>query len=270
MTHRTLFAVIAIAVMAAAAAASAEDDKPFWSGWYFGANAGGTWGDRSHRLVAAPGDGAVVMPPQDVNQIKLVAAVKSNPGGFAGGGEAGYNLLFRYRDGGESPDYVLVGIETDVDYLVLKQSRAGTFTSALTANPPTTPPTPVTASVAQATRSHWQWTLRPRLGYATGHWLFFATGGLALSDVRLTTAYSDTYSPSHAVSATDSSTQVGWTVGGGIGYAISANWSVKAEYLYSDFGNVNHTLVIPNRYGVIASEAAAKTNVARVGVDFRF
>ena len=29
----------------------------------------------------------------------------------------------------------------------------------------------------------------------------------------------------------------GWTVGGGLQYAVTDNWSVGAEYRYSDFGH---------------------------------
>ena len=29
---------------------------------------------------------------------------------------------------------------------------------------------------------------------------------------------------------------VGWTAGGGVEYAIDNNWSVRAEYRYTDFG----------------------------------
>jgi opacity protein-like surface antigen len=31
-------------------------------------------------------------------------------------------------------------------------------------------------------------------------------------------------------------TRAGWTVGGGLEYAVTNNWSVRAEYRYSDFG----------------------------------
>jgi opacity protein-like surface antigen len=34
-----------------------------------------------------------------------------------------------------------------------------------------------------------------------------------------------------------SATRVGWTVGGGLEYAITNNWSVRGEYRYTDFGH---------------------------------
>jgi outer membrane immunogenic protein len=40
-----------------------------------------------------------------------------------------------------------------------------------------------------------------------------------------------------------SSGRVGWTVGGGVEYAIDPNWTVRAEYRYTDFGSFNEYLV---------------------------
>jgi outer membrane immunogenic protein len=268
MIRRMLFAASATVVMAGAAAAHAQDAAPLWSGWYVGANLGGTWGDTSHHLTATPGAGAVVIPPADASQISLIGSSNSNPGGFTAGGEGGYNWMFKYQDGGTAINYVLVGLETDFDYLDLKQSRSGTFQSALMVNP--APSTPVTATVSQGTKTEWIWTVRPRLGYATGSWLFYATAGLALSDIKLTTSYADTFSPANVGSASKTSTEAGWTAGAGIGYAISPTWSLKAEYLYASFGSVSQTAVISNGYGSITSSTDAKANIARVGVDYRF
>jgi outer membrane immunogenic protein len=37
-----------------------------------------------------------------------------------------------------------------------------------------------------------------------------------------------------------SQTRVGSTVGGGVEYKFTRNWSVKAEYLYIDFGSSSY------------------------------
>ena len=52
----------------------------------------------------------------------------------------------------------------------------------------------------------------------------------------------------------------GWTAGGGIEFAISPNWSVKAEYLYVDFQNET---IGPGTFRLIE-------NVVRGGVNYRF
>ena len=95
-------------------------------------------------------------------------------------------------------------------------------------------------------------TVRPRLGYATGSALIYVTGGLAVTTLQQShSAKEFGYGPAgscyptpdnycnNPVSASD--TEVGWTVGGGVEWAICRNWSVKAEYLFADFGTENTT-----------------------------
>jgi outer membrane immunogenic protein len=43
-----------------------------------------------------------------------------------------------------------------------------------------------------------------------------------------------------------SSTRWGWTVGGGIEWAFSQNWSVAGEYRHTDFGNRHTSFDIPS------------------------
>jgi outer membrane immunogenic protein len=257
MTHRILLAASAFAALAAAAPAFAQDEKPLWTGFYIGANAGWTWGNTNHRFLTTPGTGAIVIPPDAIDQIDT--RFQSNPGGFTGGGEAGYNWL---------NGNLVLGLETDFDYLDMKATRTIPFNSSLVVNPLIVPPTTLSGQVGQGTKADWLWTVRPRLGYATGSWLFYVTGGFALADIKLTSNYSDDLG--NVGSASTSSTRAGWTVGGGIGYAISPSWSVKAEYLYADFGSVNQAILLPNGFGSIISQSSPRTNIARFGVDYRF
>jgi outer membrane immunogenic protein len=46
-------------------------------------------------------------------------------------------------------------------------------------------------------------------------------------------------------STSASATRVGWTVGGGLEYAVTNNWSVRAEYRYTDFG---HSTIFANSF----------------------
>jgi outer membrane immunogenic protein len=41
--------------------------------------------------------------------------------------------------------------------------------------------------------------------------------------------------------ASMSTTKTGWTVGGGVEYALLNGWSLKAEYLHLDFGTAEIT-----------------------------
>ena len=57
--------------------------------------------------------------------------------------------------------------------------------------------------------------MRGRIGYATGQFLPYITGGLA-------------------VMSDDGSARAGWTIGAGLEYALARNISIKGEYLYVD------------------------------------
>ena len=74
--------------------------------------------------------------------------------------------------------------------------------------------------------------------------------------------------------STNSSSQIGWTVGTGIEWAIWNNWSIKAEYDYLDFGNktvaINGTILpgianIPASFGL---ENTQHVNQVKFGVNW--
>lgn len=108
-------------------------------------------------------------------------------------------------------------------------------------------------------------TVRGRLGYAFGNVLPYVTGGLAIGDIHgaesggLGTAF-----------GSGSSTVTGWTVGGGIEWMVVPHWSVKAEYLYTDFGN--HTVFTDTFLPAGSASESDKfnANIFRAGVNYHF
>lgn len=267
MRPSTLFAISAAALLAATAAAAA-DNTP-WSGWHVGVNLGGAWGDTSRSMAATPGSGTVVIPPEDAAQVGQVGGFSGSPGGVTFGGEGGYDWLFP-QGGKANPDHLLVGLETDIDYTDLRQSRYSVFQSVLSADPTNPSPAPGSVAITQKTQNSWLWTLRPRFGYNTGSWLIYATGGLALGGVELQSDYSDNISPGHFLSLRQNSTEVGWTAGAGVGYAMASNWALKAEYLYTDLGSISQAGALQDGYGSIVARTGVRTNIMRIGLDYRF
>jgi len=64
--------------------------------------------------------------------------------------------------------------------------------------------------------------------------------------------------------------------GAGAEYAINNSWSLKAEYLYLDFGNWSYTsglvtpaVAVPAGYTWTTS-VRAREHIARIGVNYRF
>ncbi len=262
MIKRLMLASIAVTTaFAVAAPAFAESPDSPWNGWYVGLNAGGNWGHGSQHLSAAPGNGAVVIPPADITAITTVIG-KNNPAGFTGGIEGGFN--YKYQSSG-----LVLGFETDFDAFNLDQNITRTFQSSVTQPIIPPPPTPM-VTVSQTQKTDWLWTLRPKIGWQTGRWLLYATGGLAVGDVKQTVSYSDNRVPPNAASLSQSATQVGWAAGVGAGYALSPNWAIKAEWLFTDLGTVSGSKATPNGYAVIGASGKIQSNILRVGVDYRF
>jgi outer membrane immunogenic protein len=103
-------------------------------------------------------------------------------------------------------------------------------------------------------------SIRGRIGYAFDRVLIYATGGGAYGNFK--TSYDDgTYYDSF------NHGRIGWTVGGGIEYAIDNNWSVRAEYRYTDYGTVTD-------WPVGTSDASVtqhiRDNRVQVGFSYKF
>ncbi len=104
-------------------------------------------------------------------------------------------------------------------------------------------------------------SIRGRVGYAFDRVLIYATGGGAYGSFH--TSYNDGV-------AFDSfnSGRVGWTVGGGLEYAIDNNWSVRAEYRYTDYGRVTDSPVFSDLSGFVAHHI--RDNRVQAGFSYKF
>ena len=253
-------AVVALSTAALAAPAMAQDQASPWHGWYVGANIGVNWSatDLSTSAHVPTAAGSVVITPADAALIHSSSSA-GNKTGFTGGIEGGYN--WRYGDW-------LLGIETDYEALDNNQSSNNSYTST---GPVINPPgVPITYKATQRATTSWMWTLRPRVGWVYGPWLFYGTAGLAMSDVKMTATLADNRSANDAFNVSDNATKTGWTGGVGAGYAIGPQVSVKAEYLYADFGEISITRTPPSGYVSLNADAKVRSNVIRVGLDYRF
>ena len=258
MNHRLLLTAATTALVAAASPSFAQEFD--WSGFYVGANAGVSWGDTSLDFDIEPGTTGVVIPPADVTGLNAIAADDGNKSGFAGGAQAGFNWQFG--------SWVL-GIETDYGFMDIDQHRTNTYQSMISL-PIVPPPPPTTYTVEQRVQSNWIWTVRPRIGYASGPWMFYVTGGLAMTEIDLETSITDSRVPPNSASNDEEEGKTGWTAGIGGAWAFSPNWSVKGEWLYADFGNVDAFATAGNGFYRLESEGKVKANIIRLGVDYKF
>jgi outer membrane immunogenic protein len=146
------------------------------------------------------------------------------------GGTAGYN--WQYGN-------AVLGLEGDLDW----SNLSGTSNSS--------------ACPGCSTSDTWLSTVRGRAGYAFGGVMPYLTGGLAVGDIKAT-------APGFAGAST---TNAGWTVGGGLEVALPGNWTAKAEYLYVDLGKLN----CGASCGVTPTDnVSMHDNVVRAGLNYHF
>jgi outer membrane immunogenic protein len=269
---------------------------PMWTGFYAGLNAGGTWANNS----AVNGQTWNVYSDQGfVSNGNLASAAllsgsgsnRSASGGFMGGGQIGYNWQVSGFGLGSG---IVTGVEADIQGIAGSGGTASRWTAAATDNtyPGDERDFPVSLLSNQSGRSNLQYfgTVRGRLGIlAMPTLLVFGTGGLAYGGVSTsiqntqfwTDGSGDGFNYLIAGSGNLSNTQVGWTAGGGLEWMFLPNWSLKAEYLYYDLGNMTGSVV--NTYtgfGDAAGESGIQSitnysgrvsgNVVRAGVNYHF
>ena len=163
---------------------------------------------------------------------------KANSKGLLGGLQLGYN----WQAGA-----MVYGLEGDFQWTGMKKSVSGLATiSGL--------PYAATAKIPMFG------TLRARVGYAMGNALVYVTGGLAVSDVKYRLA-----DLTALTASSHDNWRASWTVGGGLEYAFTNNWSTKLEYLYIHTGK--HRIGSPATYGTYETQGF---HVVRAGLNYKF
>jgi outer membrane immunogenic protein len=237
-----------------------------WTGCYVGGNVGGGWA-RSRNTWSGITEAGTAFAAGAATVLPAAANADLNATGFVAGGQVGCN----YQVGGN----FLLGIEGDLQYTSFDVTRVAVSLGNTNGGPATIVPGNITESFS----SRWLSTIRGRAGFTTGPVLFYATGGAAIANIRLA---DQLCFPTAGIpicnTAASSDTRLGWTVGGGIEWMFAANWTVKAEYLYVDFGTITNTSLAvaigtgatPFPGATIAHNHRVTENIARVGVNYKF
>jgi len=251
---KVLLATAALVAMTAAAAAAdlpartvAPAPLPVvapvftWTGFYAGVHGGYIGHDSTGTLVAVGAGtplGADFGPGGRRNL---------DSDGFMFGGQIGGNVQF---------GAFVAGIEADISYTDV--GARNVYTSA--------------AGRVTTFRSDMDYfgTVRGRLGLAFDRVMIYGTGGLAYAGLDNRVTSTIVGGPNYG--ATNDETEIGYTVGGGIEFAITNNLTVKGEYLYYDFGN--RTIRAGSTTGAAADFIDVRSrddgHIGRVGLNFKF
>jgi opacity protein-like surface antigen len=262
---RFLFATSILALQLGAAIAA---DKPIvegpvarpvpapydWSGFYIGFTAGGSWGSFNPRS-ATTGLGYFPSGSMTAAVNALGSSQAIDPVGYAVGAEIGYNHQL---------GSLLLGVEADVQGLKLGDQANGISPY------PFVPPGFFFQSQQYAT-ANWMLTLRPRVGFVYDNLLIYGTGGLALTTLQSDQLLADNNFMLEGGKL--QSARLGYSVGGGVEYALSASASLKVEYLFNHFDRTAAVTVANNLApyfpATFAQSVDLDANIVRLGLNYR-
>jgi opacity protein-like surface antigen len=230
-----------------------------WTGFYVGGVGGGAFGGHADATFETPSPDTTIL-----NSLPG-ATFSSRLAGVLGGGEIGYN----YQMGSW-----VFGLEGDFVWTNARSSKACGIMVA-----PATPDAPFNALFDSTCHDKLDWlaTVTGRVGYSWGRALYYVKAGAAWTheefsvtcnaDPPLNAFFGLCVSPAanllNTISASDNRT--GWTAGFGAEFALTNNWSAKAETNYLGFGTRGLTL----SDGTFVN---SKLNFweSKIGVNYRF
>jgi outer membrane immunogenic protein len=289
------FYVAATAVVAVAAVGSADAaDLPVkapgpvlpawsWTGCYGGVNAG--WVDIRNAADLSPGGlyrtATGALPPPNIQGtgdfLVDVLALSHSYVTWNSGWEAGVQVGCNYQMG-----VVVAGVEADWQWTSAKALADASFAAFPNMGSPFFTNQAHTEHVDLSQK--WLATARARLGFTP--WervLVYGTAGVAWADFESNTnvTFATTGSPFavyngaiHTGSA--STTKFGAVLGGGVEWALTNNWTVKAEYLYLWFDGITYAsplvaAAVPFALGYQWNTAMnEREQIVRVGVNYKF
>lgn len=170
-------------------------------------------------------------------------SLSSDDGRFIGGGQAGFDYQF-------ATNWVM-GVEGKFTFGE-RNTYGATFPGGFTVSDRNSDLTSVTG----------------RLGYTWGPTLLYAKGGIGFrgsDNVNVTDSVLGT-----PVAFTDSRHDTGYTVGGGLEYMFTRNWSGRIEYQYYNFGRTDVSIPAAPLGGPALVSYRPDVHTVTVGLNYRF
>jgi outer membrane immunogenic protein len=215
-----------------------------WTGFYLGGHLGGAWAksDWSEDAAVSGGGGPAPGFPD--------ASIKSSS--FIGGGQVGFD----YQTG-----WLVFGAQADADLANLKGTVSGLAQNCFPQ---------VGAFQTCTTNIRSMGTVTGRVGAAFDRALVYVLGGFAWEHEKLENGCDTTCgTPILERSVT---TRDGWTIGGGLEYALAGNWSAFLQHNYMFFGtrDLQFTTALANGTPPFTEDVRDHIHVIKAGLNYRF
>jgi high affinity Mn2+ porin len=182
-----------------------------WTGFYAGVHLGYAWG--SSKWTEQP-DGL----SGALNMFQRYDAF-TGTGSWFGGLQAGYDYML--------PNRVVIGAVADLSAPSPQSINSVSIGGISTFISPRLGQESYSETVLD------MGTVRGRIGYAPGNWLFYATGGFAWAYDQLTVTQLD----NSGTTDMPFLWRFGWAAGAGIEMPLAPSWTAGLEYLYTQYGN---------------------------------
>ena len=213
-----------------------------WTSCFLGMHAGGGWAQKD-----------VTDPVQLVQDAFAAAPVTTgvttasiSPSGGVIGGQFGCDYQF-------APNWV-IGVEGAAAGATIEGDKLVTLPEG----------NPGDSALVKA-RTDFLASVTARLGYAVDRWLLYVRGGAAWAGDKFTVT-GTFQGTGFGFEGLD--TRPGWTVGAGVEWAFSGNWSARLEYDYYDFGH--KTVLMSDSVNVLTGPVDVKQTIQTVkfGINF--
>ncbi len=214
-----------------------------WSGFYSGGHLGVAWG--SSNWSAGPGISGSTNLFQTIDTF-------DEGGSFFAGLQSGYNYIL--------PNRVLLGAEVDATFPAWPTLPTGVNPFGVSIGGSSTFASPTLGALSLAETVLASGTVRGRIGYAPGHWLFYATGGFAWTYNQQSLTQVSTGN-----SETPFLWRLGWAAGAGVEVPIAPHWTARLEYLLTDYGKTTTTF-----FGTQPVNSDFMLQELRFGLNYQF
>lgn len=255
--------------------AIAAETNP-WNGFYIGGQAGWMQSDIKYKQQGDLGlnseytYGFHTKGPYDANRFKDDL--------FSGGIYAGYNFAL--------DKHWIVGVEGDIALFKTDERNddAARFGAPYTQAEldwmkeacqqsygcnPNIRPADRSYLVQQNVESKRSAALRGRIGYAANNYMVFAAAGVATARVNYNLVL-DGGIVENRTSLDDNRSLTGYTVGGGVEYALTRNLLFRTEYRYTDYGSESFSFDSSYFTEKPTYDVDYKTHDVRLGVAYKF
>lgn len=201
--------------------------KASWTGFYLGGNVGGAFSSSNAvtSTIYSSNNTLGYFSSTDVSAINAAGNQNLKLNAFLGGMQTGFNFQL---------GSFLLGLKVNLD------SMNQTSTQSIQAIYPNSTPES-DFNLTQKISTTWLLTADPQIGYVIGNnFLIYITGGLAMTDIDYNETFTDNYTTYDVnENSRKNQTMAGWATGAGIEWKFfPKHWSLGAEYLYTDFGNI--------------------------------